>query len=122
MSLLTTLANAVDTAFSVIDDLTQDVIYTNPGVTSYNPTTGLNDTTGSSTTTIKAVFNQQPNDRDRMSDVEKAHPQILMKASDFSQTLTVNGYFTVSGIKYEIVSWKTDPSTSLYTIDVARST
>ena len=122
MALKDTLANAVNAAFAAVDDITQNVVYTFPGTTVYNPTTGVNDTVGSSTATIKAIFIANPNDRDRNADVEKAHPQLLIKRSDFTQTLAVNGFFTVSGDKFEVVSWNVDPSDSLYTIDIARST
>jgi hypothetical protein len=122
MALKDTLQNAVETAFTAVADITQDVVYTNPGITTYNTTTGVNDTVGASTSTIKAIFIANPNNLDRMADVEKAHPQLLIKRSDFTETLAVNGYFTVSGDKFEVVSWSVDPSDSLYTIDVARST
>lgn len=122
MGLKTTLKNAVDAAFTIVDDLTQSVIYTNPGITVYNPTTGLNTTTGSTTGTMKAIFISQPRDLDNSSDVERLNPQILIKRTDLTETLTVNGFFTVGSVQYEIVSWDADPSDSLYTIDVARST
>lgn len=122
MALSDTLKTAVNIAFSVVDDITTNVVYTNPGTTVYNPTTGTNTTTGSATATIKAIFISQPNNKDMRADVERAHPQILVKQVDFTQTLTVNGYFTVNGAKYQVVSWSVDPSNSLYTIDVVRST
>lgn len=121
MGLKDTLKSAVDTAFSVVDDLTTVVNYTNPGDVIYNPSSGLNTTTGDSVDSIKAIFIEQPSSLDTEADIEKINPQILLKAVDFSFALTVNGYFTVDGVQFEVISWSTDPSNSLYTIDVARS-
>lgn len=120
MGLRDTITNAVSAAFTAVDDLTQTITYNYPGTVVYNPTTGLN-TTSSTTVSVKAIFVARPYRYGTDSKVENNSPQILIKASDFTSQLSLNGTFTVSGSRYDIVSWSTDPAQALYTIDVVRS-
>ena len=120
MSLSTTIKSAIDAAFTAVDDLTQTVTYNAPGTVTYNPTTGQNNTTSTSTN-VKALFISQPYNYDMSIKIEESNPQILIKTSDFTQTLSVNGTFTVAGATYNVVSWSTDPATAMYTINVVRS-
>lgn len=120
MGLSTAIKSAVSAAFTAIDDLTTVVTYNAPGATSYNPTTGQNEASVT-TVNVKAVFVTEPSRVDNMQRIALNTPQLLIKTADFTTELSVNGTFTVNGVRYDVVSWRTDPANALYTIDLARS-
>lgn len=56
MALKTTISNAVDSAFVAVQDLAEDVSFTNNTAQGYNFDTGVVEETAGTTTTVQGIF------------------------------------------------------------------
>lgn len=83
---------------SLVDKLGKTIEITNPGTSTYNPTTGQTSLTGSTTAQIKAAISSA-NQAKINAEVEMGDLIALIKANDF--TPDINSEVTINGNKYK---------------------
>lgn len=121
MGLKETISKAVGSAFSTLKDLTVVATYSEPVVSSYDPITGSNITSSTTSSVIGILTTHSYPSNDILGVVESI-PRFIVQTSAFTGTLSIGGIFTIDNYRYEVTSWSVDPANSMYTIDLTRTT
>lgn len=112
-----TIAKVVKTAFNVLGDVPESVTFRRT-TTTYNPATGTNTTTNSDTTIHMVFTSYQSFEIDRVT-VTVADVKGIFESRLLAITPnTITDKVIRSGKTYNILAAKTDPSGSLYTLQL----
>ena len=121
MGLKSTFQNAAETIINAFGDIRHTTIaYHSLGTMSYNATLGTMTETGDSDITTTAIFDEVKSEEVQDRDVLMTDQKLLVANNDISVTPKVGDYVTISGDRYNVVDWLTDPAEALYTLFVRK--
>lgn len=128
MGLKATIASAVATAFTALGDIPTSVTYRQPGVTSYNATTGAYVATPVDTavTAILVEYTQSEVKAGTVSasgseSILASDRKAIVQAVDLNGvTLSLADRLVISGVLWDVIDFSTDPADATHTFQIRR--
>lgn len=118
MKLSRSIKRSVDKAFDALSSVTKIATYVQVGSNTYSPTTGTNTQTAKNIA-VEGIFSID--EKDTQSEGKGMYKiSFLVRTSKFNYTLSVNDTFIIDDVKYNVEEWGTDPSDSLYDIQLSK--
>ena len=118
MTLSATLRKAVAVAFKAVGDLRVPLTYVREGGGAYDPTLGTAPS-GSSSSVNGVVVGYAQRQIDGTV-VQLGDKKVLLEATELAVPPTVGGAIVQGGVTYQVVGISSDPSDSLYVLQVRR--
>jgi len=120
MGMKSIFQNAAETIIDAFGDVASTLAYHSLGTFSYNPSTGVNTETGDSDISIKAIPDEIKSEEVQDRDIKMTDRKLLVANNDISVTPKVGDYVTISGDRFNVIDYMTDPAEALYTIYVRK--
>ena len=120
MGLTSVFQNAAESIVTAFGDLGHSLSYHSLGSFAYNATTGGQTESGGTDITITAIYDDIKSEEVQDRDIRMTDRKLLVANNDISVTPKVGDYTTISGNRYNVVDYLTDPANALFEIFVRK--
>lgn len=116
MGLKTTIAAAVDTAFKAVGDVKRAVTFVQVTLGAYDPETDTYDVTTVDTPFDAIAVKPTAAELEWYPQANRGGLKLLVKAADVPSKPTLEDYFTIDTVRWEVIRVNATPDDSLYIV------